>query len=486
MRDKIVTAAAHPLYSAMLEIWEKNRDCYDGEDVIKDKGSRYLPATSGMVLDGFGSNNVESAGFKAYTAYKMRAYFAEIVRDAVESAVGAMHINEPEIQLPKNMEYLLDNATYDGESLAMLLRTINEKQLVTGRVGLLGDFKTSYDNKEEIVLIVYPEVSCFNWDDISDDKDSSVLRFVALDESSYEMAEDYSWNYVNKTRGLALTDKDGKLISFEDIKANNNVNSYSYGSGVIRNEYDLKGIQYEDVNVKGTTINRIPFTFINSKDLCAKPDTPPLNGLCNLALAIYRGEAGYRQNLFMQGQDTLVIVGANSSDDDEPVRTGAGSRINVGAQGDAKFIGTESNGLSEQRESLQNDYKRAEARTAKLVNQSGQESGEALKIRVAAQTATLPQIAITGAAGLQKVLRDMAVLFGENPDEVVVKPNLEFADILGDGKTLNDIIDAKIKGAPISNESIHSWLVDNKFTTKTFLDEMTIIDGEAPDGGLTD
>ena len=95
---------------------------------------------------------------------------------------------------------------------------------------------------------------------------------------------------------------------------------------------------------QGQTTNKIPFAFINSVDIAADPDVPPLEGLANLCLAIYRGEADYRQNLFMQSQDTLVITGM--SGDDDAIRTGAGACIKIpNPDGDAKYVGGNFNGF---------------------------------------------------------------------------------------------------------------------------------------------
>ncbi|MBD4208505.1 hypothetical protein GUH47_21445, partial [Xanthomonas citri pv. citri] len=55
-----------------------------------------------------------------------------------------------------------------------------------------------------------------------------------------------------------------------------------------------KDSDYIEPTIRGKTLNRIPFVFINSKDIVARPDDPPLLGLVNLALAIYRGDADYR------------------------------------------------------------------------------------------------------------------------------------------------------------------------------------------------
>jgi hypothetical protein len=62
--------------------------------------------------------------------------------------------------------------------------------------------------------------------------------------------------------------------------------------------------------------------------------------MARLGLAIYRTEADYRQALYMQGQDTLVIWAATVSRDRQQV--GAFGSIELPLGGEAKFIGAES------------------------------------------------------------------------------------------------------------------------------------------------
>src|SRR5690606_16749209 len=134
---------------------------------------------------------------------------------------------------------------------------------------------------------------------------------------------------------------------------------------------------------------------------------PPLLGLSNLCLAIYRGEADYRQALFQQGQDTLVVIGGLEYDEQgKPLRLGAGAVVGVPLGGDAKYVGTEGKGLAEMRQALENDKAAAVQRGARLLTAKGgdRQSGEALRVRVAAQTATLTIMAKTAAAGLEWLL----------------------------------------------------------------------------------
>ena len=54
----------HPQYIDQKGYWVKLRDAMKGEDAVKKKGIAYLPATSGMVFDGFLRG--EELGLNAY------------------------------------------------------------------------------------------------------------------------------------------------------------------------------------------------------------------------------------------------------------------------------------------------------------------------------------------------------------------------------------------------------------------------------------
>jgi hypothetical protein len=236
--------------------------------------------------------------------------------------------------------------------------------------------------------------------------------------------------------------------------------------------------------IGGKVTTEIPFTFIGSIDMTVEPDEIPMLPLAELSITIYRGEADYRQSLFMQAQDTLVIIGASPTEDDEegnPREAGAGALIKVPIGGDAKYIGVNSAGLPEQREALQSDRNNSRELGASLVSagSGGQKEAEGtIRLRVGNKTASLMSIARAGAEGLQTVLRNMATWMGLNPEEVVVTPNLDFVQDQISPKDLVDLTTAKKGGLPLSDESIHKFMKDHDMTQMDFKDEIKLIDAE--------
>lgn len=449
----------HPLWADNYASWFKMRDLYAGSAVIKGKGVEYLPPTPGMLLDGISLGQV---GLANYTSYKARAIFPEYVKEGVEALIGMLHRKETVIELPAKLELIRENATQNGETLIMLLRRIHEEQLVSGRLGLLLDFPSSGVSVLPY-LTTYAAETVTNWNEANDDASGvGQLNFVVLNESGYRFNPvDFTWDTVSEYRVLELDPEGGNYqmgLFTEYGTGNSSAPAYTK---------DAMGVPM----ARGQALEQLPFTFINSKDIVPTPDRPPLMALGDLSLTIYQGEADYRQSLFMQGQDTLVVIGGVSNPEglpgeDDAIRTGAGSRIDVNAGGDAKYIGVASTGLAEQRMALENDHSRAEQMAGQLATRKAAqaESGSSLQTRQAAQTATLIQIAQAAAAGLEKVLRIAAEWVGANPDEVKVTPNLEFGHVDFNPRELVDLMTAKTMGAPISSESIHAFMVKKGVT----------------------
>lgn len=487
----------HPFYSEFKEDWILMRDLYRGERAVKRRKEVYLPATGGMRADGMGYDNASKPkpGQCAYDAYLKRAYFQDLVKEGVEALIGMMHQKPATFELPDQMQPYVEKCALTGEGLQEVLRKINTEQILQGRIGLLADLPavaptlaTPGSSAPPLLPYItwYDAEDIINWDSGDMEEGQRALNMVVLNETGFERQDDFTWRELFKYRILQL----GSILP-DEVQG-------TYQMGVFTNKEGANELVYDENAMKaptlrGATLNEIPFVFINSKDIVADPDDPPLLGLGRLSLAIYRGDADYRNTLFMTGQDTLVVIGGvqkpdgTSATQDDPLRVGAGARIDVEMGGDAKFIGVTANGLAEQRQSLENDKSLAASKAGRLIQPGAgkqDESGEALKTRITAQTATLNQIAVTGAKGLENILKMVASWMGlpqATIDGIKVTPNLEFADFALVASDIVQLMTAKQLGAPLSKESVHSIMVERGITQMSFEDEIAKIEEEAPD-----
>lgn len=458
-------SAKHPQYIKMAPMWQSLRDFHDGSDTVKAAGTKYLPPTEGMVIDGMGA---DQRGYKAYEAYKMRARVPDYITEGVKALLGLLHQKPPTIRLPAKMEYLRHKATAQGESLVAMMRRANFEQLLIGRLGMLADIMPGETDPH---IAVYTGETVTNWNVREGELVAGKLRLVVLNESGDQFnPTNLGWEHVVQYR-VAWLDDSGVYCQ----KVFQGANSGFDPSQPIVPMW------------RGTNLTFIPFEFVNGTDTLSDVDRPPLQSLLDICIGIYLGEADFRQNLYMQTQQTLVVKGGVQNPDGEPgkdndaIRTGAGARIDVGPEGDAKYIGTDPGGLQMQSKAIADDRRRAELKAGELVQQSRSqaESGKAMATRYNAQTATLNALATAGAEGIQGVLRKMAVWMGEDPEEVIVIPNTEFIDFSLDGRSFADIMSAiRENGLPLSLESVHGILADRGLTSLDFETEMSRIDGE--------
>lgn len=398
----------HPLYDEFLPSWTLMRDAFGGEEDIKSKGETYLPTKTG--IEALALKDPARAA-KAYNSYKLRAEFPDLVALTVRGAVGTMLDKAAVIELPSELELLREKATRDGLTLEALHRRIATEVMLTGRYGVLPGI--GLDGVP--YLAGYVAESIINWDQ----DDNNVADFVVLDESGFvrDRATN-AWDTVERYRECFV--EDGR-----------------YGARVW--EKGEKGWEAGEVveaaDRKRRPLAFLPFVFISTSDLTPEPDDVPLYGLAKLAVRIYRMDADLTTSLHMTSEPTPMVSGYD--DPAEAIKNGKVPQ-GIGAStlwvlpqgGDGKFLEFNGPGIQKQEDVIQKNYDRAVMFGAQLLSDQGrtQESGEAKRVRLDSQHATLKGIAMTSAAGLEKALKNTAVWVGADPEKVKVTPNLDFFD----------------------------------------------------------
>lgn len=409
----------HPDLMAVRADYAEMRDCRAGPTRIKEVGEVYLPMPSGF---GFQTDS----GVGMYKAYKTRAQFPDIVSPTILGMVGIIHHREAKIEGLEEGSALFplnESASPDLLPLEALHRRITEEILTLGRVGLFTDMPEAGPGQtatEVPWIALYKGESITNW---SEDRDFFVL------EEKYRVRTGYSWDPRTRYRVLTLEagtykvrliDEDGTSLlpgQTEDAEGPQDRNS---GEGRdVSIEPNIRG---------GKKLDAIPFVVAGSRDLSLEPDEMPLMGLARAALAIYRLDADYRHQLFWSGQETLVISGLDVKD--TPKVVGAGVVLVLPEGGTAEYVGPSGTGIEKHKEAIDDERQVAAAAGAQVFDSAKKsaESGDALRIRARAATATLVTVALTSAAALEQALRNAARFVGEDPDKIVVTPNLDFVD----------------------------------------------------------
>ncbi len=373
--------------------WALMRASDTGESEIKKKGETYLPKPSG-----FDAMANPSA---AYTKYKSRATFPEILSASIGAMVGLIHGRESKIAIaiPPALEYLWEEATNDDTPLPLeaFHRKITRELLLMGRYGVLVDAPMDGGNP---FLAGYCAERIINWR----------KGLYVIDESDIrpKPGEEFQWEDAELHRVLKMDDGRYAVDLYED------------------------GVPIETLETAqlgGVPMQEIPFVVANARDVEPTIEQPPLIGIARAAVGIYQLDADYRYQLFMSGQETLVAING-----DAPEYVGAGVVHEMqGSEGitpDLKYVTPACSGIEAHLTAIRDKREQAIMAGARLLEQSPEveESGSARELRFSSESASLMSVAVTSCALLERSLRYCAMMLGQNPDQVTVTPPKRLMD----------------------------------------------------------
>jgi len=373
--------------------WQLMRDCMDGEEAIKARGTEYLPMPSGFASQ-------DDSGKAMYAAYANRAQFPEFLAPSVGAMIGIIHGQEWQVEMPTAMEYLYEDSDGNGLPLEAFSRRITRELLVIGSYAVLtdapaGDGPGTGGNPW---LRVYRRDKVLNWDS----------EWWVLDEST--MSRDgFVWKQIERYLVLSVI-----------------------GAGYVPTLLDENGNTIKQMQVRargGGFLPRIPFVIGSAMDLSPRIEAPPLIGVARAAKAFYQLSADYRHQLYMSGQETLVAINGRGPD-----YIGAGVVHEMPGSDtmtpDLKYVSPTCAGIDAHDAAMTRQREAAVQAGARLFEQTAQgaESGEAKKLRYHSETATLTSVAQNSALLLERALKNAAMIMGLPEEDIVVTPPKDLMD----------------------------------------------------------
>jgi hypothetical protein len=449
----------HPDYDEHIGDWRMMRDAIAGDRAVKGKNKDYLPIPDGFTMQSDG-------GKKMYDDYRDRAQFPRVVEPTLRGMLGVIHRKEADIKMPKAMEYLWEKATKDGLPLEGFHRRITRELLATGRYGVFVDMASTGDG--DPYLCGYDAEHLINWSEFGD--------FYVLDETR-DVRDGFAWIERKKFRVLEM------VATNPDDDATDPDVERSYKVQVYDGQLDSANAKVFEPTVRGGgNWDEIPFVVIGCTDVMIPIDQIPLLGVAQAAFATYRLDADYRHQLYMSGQETLAITKIRA--EDRPRVVGAGVILTLPDGATAEYVSPSCSGIDAHKAAIDDELAKAAQFGAKLFSASEgkqAESGDALKVRFAGQTATLTSIAIASAMGLERALKKVAKFMGLDPDDVVVTPNLSFVDSVLTGSDALNLV--KIwQASVISKQTLYEALQRGEIASseRSFEDEQALIEDEVP------
>jgi hypothetical protein len=447
----------HPQYLNWRERWQTLRDCKEDEAAIKAKGSRYLPKPSG-----------QKDRPEAYAAYLARAVYTDVLGRTVSNSVGVVMRKDTLFDLPEQLKYLEKSATPSGQPLGLLIKQTITEQVTLARYGILVD-RPGIGGQTRAVS--YKAEQIINWQERVQN-DQLVLSLVVLAETENVSTDPFTLELEPVFIVLSL-DPDGFYTVSkwrEDAKAKN-----------------VKGTEptfIEEVlprpTISGEPIPYIPFVFFGASHLNPAVDKPPLLGMANMSLALYRNSADREQALFLVGQPTPVVTGLEEQQD---LMIGSAVAWLLPHGATASMLEISGAGMGAQREAMQDKTEAIAAMGARFLEgrKRNNIAAETVRLQQNSDLAVLMDIVGTATLGFEQLLQWVAAWEEVDGSDIKVHLNKDFAPEVMAPQMLSALGKARQSG-DISKQTYHYNLEKGEIIRagKSFEDEQADIAEQAP------
>jgi len=391
-------------------MWLTLRDCYAGEQRIKQQGEIYL-------------RRLSAHSQEEYESYLNRGYFYNAVRRTHVGLVGSLFRKPPEFTIPPSIKIDVTNITIQKDSLVNFSKTVGHEVLLTGRYGVLVDFMGS--NAKDAYITGYNAENIYYWREIVWGPRKVIDRIILIENETVQT--EYGETCQEIYRVLRLDpDANGNLL---------------YSQDVIRPAADGKEtptVQKINFNSRGKSLDYIPFVFFNSTDNLPEAKPATLQDIATINISHYQSSAHLEHGRFYAGMPTYVTSG----DVSEQI-PGLGSPLprTVGPSNlwelekDAKawlleFTGHGLTFLENAVDSKQLQMQSLGGRLISSTRRAAAMSSEAWQLLETGDEATLLDVAETMDAGFARVLSILAHIRGDisDPDKsgIVAEFNKEF------------------------------------------------------------
>ena len=390
----------HPGYRNFLPLWEKCRDCYAGEEAIKNSNQKYLPFLS----------NQESW---EYNHYKHRALFLNVMKRTIQGLVGAAVRKTPIIEVPEQLEDHIENCDLRGTSLREMVQKLLTELLITGRVSLVVDRMEN----SRTYLTTYNSDSLINWRLW---EHAPVMSIFAED---IDISEDGYEHEVKTQYRIYEFDENGFVrvrVALEKLP----------DKDLEESEFDIVEEVYP--TMRGEGMSELPIFTMNSNGMgFDELDPPPLIDLANLAISHYRTSADLENGRHFTALPQAWMTGVDPDEYAAGISVGGNTAwIIPNAEAKLGYLEFTGQGLGSLENALQEKEQMMAIAGARLLeSKKGVESAETSRIRQNIETSILSSIVVNLQHGLNKAVKYMAMWEGLNPDDVNIELNMDFVDV---------------------------------------------------------
>ena len=327
-------------YSAMLPKWQRCRDCFEGQDAVKARGTEYLPALA---------SHTSPAGqglSPHYVGYLKRAVFYNATRRTVQGLAGAIFQKPVSLTGHEVVAADLEDVTLAGASLEAFALDMGVEELIVGAYGILVDFAEAGARP---CWVLHRAENVVNWK-TARVGGREILTLVVLRESYEEQPSDEALEgekpadadpfeacVEEQYRVLRLAPLSPGGVPVYQVSVWREVEESAPGSGGAKGTRWVEQPKLRRIPTRGgDPLEFIPFVFDPLLP------APPLLDLVDMNLAHYRNSAHLEHGLHFVGVPQLVVIGANVQVDAQgnprPLKFGPQEAILLDQGGDAKIL----------------------------------------------------------------------------------------------------------------------------------------------------
>lgn len=387
-------------YDKYLPQWSRIRDVLEGTDAVKGKAETYLPRLVGQVDS-------------EYNAYKLRATFFNMTARVFTANIGMVTRRTPTVVFPKQMaHYLKDTESF--LSFHELFNGIAKELLAIGSTGVLIDINDDMPTPVQF-------------------KAESILDWTFKDRKLVSL-------HLAETKTIDGEETDVYYHLYIDAEGIYKVDTY----------YDSKNPREGKSTVpkyKGLVLDFIPFIGVNTSGIDIKPTKSPILDIVDMNLSHYLTSADYEHGLHFVALPTPVFSGVSF---DSAVKLGSSEGIVLPSK-DAKayYLEFQGQGLDALRKALQDKQSQISLFSARLqdTNTKGSEAENTVRLRYAADSASLTDIAISTELALKKTYEYIATWLELDIDSIEINLNKDFLSTKLTPAELKELAKAYVDGA---------------------------------------
>lgn len=421
-----MTKMQHRTYAENRAAYDKIRDVVAGEDRLKKQGTIYLPQPEGMTQ-------------AQYTRYLAGGSFYAVAERTLRGMVGAITRNEAVLELPPRLEPMHNAATFEGNSMDVLVEDCLRETMSLGRYAMVLDYP-----KEESAPGSAPFISTFNAESILDWTESLVdgrqkLTYLRLHERADDLEDTGVEQHLVLTLDPAYTVRRYHVQHDRQVGTTTEV---QVGEDIIP-------------TVNGSPLFDIPAVVVSPYNLKVDVEKPPFLDLVNVNLAHWRVSADYYWSLYLTSQPTPWIAGA-INEKNKPTQIGSGAFWVLPENAKAGMLEFSGAGIAAQKTALDDLTAQMATLGARMVydGKGRNETTDTAKLRTRSELSLLASSVNMVEAAIVKLLRLAAEWTAPGTaDQVSFKLHRDFVTAQMDPAVLTALVKAWQAGA-ISHDTL--------------------------------